>query len=162
GDRGRSIRRCARSFPVAARFARRGGTGGARHPQHVRADCGAHPPGAAHAGRAVRDVGFGSLVASALVRNAQPVSARARAGAVTLATGGARGITAEVCLDLAVRYQPTFVLVGQSPLPPATESPDVANLTAAADLKRALIARLQTGGARVTPAMVEKAYRHLL
>ena len=82
--------------------------------------------------------------------------------AVILATGGARGITAEVCLDLAVRYQPTFVLVGQSQLPPATEPSDVANLTEPPDLKRALTARLQTGGVRVTPAMVEKAYRQLL
>src|SRR4029434_5137329 len=30
--------------------------------------------------------------------------------AVILATGGARGITAEVCLELAERYQLTFVL----------------------------------------------------
>jgi NAD(P)-dependent dehydrogenase (short-subunit alcohol dehydrogenase family) len=81
---------------------------------------------------------------------------------VILATGGARGITAEVCLDLAERFQPTFVLVGQSPLPPANEAPDVANLTSAADLKRALIARLQAGGARVTPAMVDKAHKQLL
>jgi NAD(P)-dependent dehydrogenase (short-subunit alcohol dehydrogenase family) len=82
--------------------------------------------------------------------------------AVILATGGARGITAEVCLDLAVRYQPTFVLVGQSQLPPVTESSDTAGLTAAADVKRALMARLQGGGVKVTPAMVEKAYRQLL
>ena len=82
--------------------------------------------------------------------------------AVILATGGARGITAEVCLELAERYQPTFVLVGQSPPPPLTDPPDVAALTIAADLKRALTARLQSGGGRLTPAMVEKAYRQLL
>ena len=81
---------------------------------------------------------------------------------VILATGGARGITAEVCLDLAARYQPTFVIVGQSPMPKAIEPPDVANLAEPADLKRALIARLQTGGTRVTPAMVDKAHRQLL
>ena len=82
--------------------------------------------------------------------------------AVILATGGARGITAEVCLELAERYQPTFVLVGQSALPPVAELPDTAVLTSPSDLKRALTSRLQTGGTRVTPAMVEKAYRHLL
>lgn len=81
---------------------------------------------------------------------------------VILATGGARGITAEVCLELAERYQPTFVLVGQSPLPAAAEPADTARLTAPADLKRVLTARLQAGGSRVTPAMVEKAYRQLL
>ena len=81
---------------------------------------------------------------------------------VVLATGGARGITAEVCLDLASRYQPTFVIVGQSALPPASDPSDVADLTEPIDLKRALTARLQTGGTRVTPAMVERAYRQLL
>jgi NAD(P)-dependent dehydrogenase (short-subunit alcohol dehydrogenase family) len=82
--------------------------------------------------------------------------------AVILATGGARGITAEVCLELAERFQPTLVLVGHSPLPPLTEPADVATLATASDLKRALTARLRTGGARVTPALVEKAYRQLL
>jgi NAD(P)-dependent dehydrogenase (short-subunit alcohol dehydrogenase family) len=82
--------------------------------------------------------------------------------AVILATGGARGITAEVCLELAERYQPIFVLVGQSPLPSLVEPPDLAALTTETVIKRTLTARLQTGGARVTPAMVDKAYRQLL
>ena len=38
--------------------------------------------------------------------------------AVVLVTGGARGITAEVAIDLARRYQPTLVLAGRTP-PPA-------------------------------------------
>jgi NAD(P)-dependent dehydrogenase (short-subunit alcohol dehydrogenase family) len=81
---------------------------------------------------------------------------------VILATGGARGITAEVCLELAERYQPTFVLVGQSPLPTPSEAPETAGLTAPANLKGVLTARLRAGGAPVTPAIVEKAYRTLL
>lgn len=81
--------------------------------------------------------------------------------AVILATGGARGITAEVCLELGERYQPTFVLVGQSPLPPLREAADTVGLESA-DLKRALTQRLQAGGSRVTPAIVEKAYKALL
>jgi NAD(P)-dependent dehydrogenase (short-subunit alcohol dehydrogenase family) len=80
--------------------------------------------------------------------------------AVVLATGGARGITADVCLELAERYQPTFVLVGQSPLP-GLEPAETAGLTSPADLKRVLLTRLQAAGGRVTPAMVEKAYRQL-
>ena len=82
--------------------------------------------------------------------------------AVVLATGGARGITAEICLDLAQRYQPTLVLVGQTPLPAAAEPADTADLAAPAELKRALMARLARDGARVTPAMVERAYQQLL
>jgi len=82
--------------------------------------------------------------------------------AVILATGGARGITAEVCLELAERYQLTFVLVGQAALPPISEPPDVATLTTPADIKRALMVRLQTGSVRVTPAIVEKAYKQIV
>lgn len=81
---------------------------------------------------------------------------------VILATGGARGITAEVCIELAERYQPTFVLVGQNPLPSPIEPPDIAGLTTASDLKRALVQRLQRDGSRPTPAVVERAYRALL
>jgi NAD(P)-dependent dehydrogenase (short-subunit alcohol dehydrogenase family) len=82
--------------------------------------------------------------------------------AVILATGGARGITAEVCLELAERYQLTFVLVGQAALPPISEPPDVAMLSTPAEIKRALMVRLQAASARVTPAMVEKAYRQIV
>lgn len=81
---------------------------------------------------------------------------------VILATGGARGITADVCIELAERYQPTFVLVGQSPLPSPHEAPDTAGLQTPVDLKRALTQRLQTGGSRVTPAVVEQVYKALL
>jgi NAD(P)-dependent dehydrogenase (short-subunit alcohol dehydrogenase family) len=81
---------------------------------------------------------------------------------VILATGGARGITADICRELAVRCQPTFVLVGQSPLPAAPESSDTANLTSPAELKRALMERFRAEALRTTPAMVEKAHQQLL
>jgi len=80
--------------------------------------------------------------------------------AVILATGGARGITAEVCVELAERYQPLFVIVGQSPLPQDLERPDTASLTAPSEIKRALIERLRKDR-RVNPALVEQAYRQL-
>jgi NAD(P)-dependent dehydrogenase (short-subunit alcohol dehydrogenase family) len=81
---------------------------------------------------------------------------------VILATGGARGITAEVCQELADRYQPTFVLVGQTNLPDRPEPGDTAGLTAPAELKRALMARLGSDGTRATVPMVERAYQQLL
>ncbi len=53
----------------------------------------------------------------------------AAAGGVTLSpgdplivTGGARGITAAVTLELARRWRPTLLLLGRSPLPPEAES----------------------------------------
>lgn len=81
--------------------------------------------------------------------------------AVVLVTGGARGITADVCLELAARYQPTFVIVGQSARPEGYESPDTAGLSTPADIKRALMNRLQASGERVSPAAVETRYRRL-
>lgn len=82
--------------------------------------------------------------------------------AVILATGGARGITAETCLELASRYHPTFVLVGQAPLPPAVEPRELASLATPADLKRALMERIGRDGTRATVPMVEKAYQQVL
>jgi acyl transferase domain-containing protein/NAD(P)H-dependent flavin oxidoreductase YrpB (nitropropane dioxygenase family)/NAD(P)-dependent dehydrogenase (short-subunit alcohol dehydrogenase family) len=80
-----------------------------------------------------------------------------------LITGGARGITAAVALELARRFQPNLILVGRSPLPPEAEPADTAPLTDPAALKAALIARLQRGaGAPVQPAAVEAAYQRLL
>jgi acyl transferase domain-containing protein/NAD(P)H-dependent flavin oxidoreductase YrpB (nitropropane dioxygenase family)/NAD(P)-dependent dehydrogenase (short-subunit alcohol dehydrogenase family) len=81
---------------------------------------------------------------------------------VILVTGGARGITAEVCRKLADHYRPTLVLVGRSPLPPPDEAPDTAGLTAEADLKRALIVQARRQGKPVEPARIEATYSALL
>ena len=79
-----------------------------------------------------------------------------------LLTGGARGITAAVALELARRYQPNLILVGRSSLPEEGEAPDTANITGAAELKAALIARLRREGRPASPAIVESAYQRLL
>jgi acyl transferase domain-containing protein/NAD(P)H-dependent flavin oxidoreductase YrpB (nitropropane dioxygenase family)/NADP-dependent 3-hydroxy acid dehydrogenase YdfG len=81
---------------------------------------------------------------------------------VLLLTGGARGITADVALELAERYQPTLVLVGRTPPPAPEEAPDTAGLTDPRDLKAALIERLRSQGQPVAPAEVERAYQRLL
>jgi acyl transferase domain-containing protein len=91
-----------------------------------------------------------------------PPALSLEADSTILLTGGARGITAAVALELARRYRPNLVLVGRSPLPQAEESPDTMGLTAAADLKAALIGRLRREGSTVTPAAVEAAYHRLL
>jgi acyl transferase domain-containing protein/NAD(P)H-dependent flavin oxidoreductase YrpB (nitropropane dioxygenase family)/NAD(P)-dependent dehydrogenase (short-subunit alcohol dehydrogenase family) len=79
-----------------------------------------------------------------------------------LVTGGARGITAAVCLELAKRYQPNLVLVGRSPLPDEIEMDDTASLTAPSEIKSALIARHQREGRPVVPAGIEADYQRLL
>jgi acyl transferase domain-containing protein/NAD(P)H-dependent flavin oxidoreductase YrpB (nitropropane dioxygenase family)/NAD(P)-dependent dehydrogenase (short-subunit alcohol dehydrogenase family) len=92
----------------------------------------------------------------------QPPTLTLDAKSTILLTGGARGITAAVALELAQRYQPTLILVGRSPLPAAEEPADTASLTTAAELKAALIQRLKREGAAVNPAAVEAAYHRLL
>ncbi len=79
-----------------------------------------------------------------------------------LLTGGARGITAAVACELARRFRPTLVLVGRSPLPEEDDPADVAGLTAPAEIKAALSARLRREGRSATPAVVEVAYQRLL
>jgi acyl transferase domain-containing protein len=74
-----------------------------------------------------------------------------------LITGGARGITARVALEIAQRYKAKLVLVGSSPVP-AAETADTANLHSAAEIKAALLK--QQPGAK--PAAVEAAYKRLL
>jgi acyl transferase domain-containing protein/NAD(P)H-dependent flavin oxidoreductase YrpB (nitropropane dioxygenase family)/acyl carrier protein len=74
-----------------------------------------------------------------------------------LITGGARGITAKVALELARRYRPRLVLVGSSP-EPADESADTAGLSSPAEIKAALMKR--TPDAK--PAAIEAAYRRLV
>lgn len=74
---------------------------------------------------------------------------------VVLVTGGARGITAGCALEIAKAYQPRMVLVGRSPLPAAEEPADIAGITNPRELKAALMDRTQTGGQRLTPALIE-------
>jgi NAD(P)-dependent dehydrogenase (short-subunit alcohol dehydrogenase family) len=79
-----------------------------------------------------------------------------------LITGGARGITAAVALELCKRFQPNVVIVGRSPLPDETEPAETACLTTAAEIKAAIIARMQREGRTVAAAAVELNYRRLM
>ena len=83
------------------------------------------------------------------------------AGSTVLLTGGARGITAKVALELAQRFQCNLVLVGSSPQP-TDEGADTANLTSTSALKAALMKRLQSDGKAANPSVVEAAYKRLL
>ncbi len=78
-----------------------------------------------------------------------------------LVTGGARGITARIALELANRYQPHLVIVGRS-AEPQPEAAETANLTDQAEIKAVLIKRLQTSGDAFTPAKVEEIYQRLM
>jgi NAD(P)-dependent dehydrogenase (short-subunit alcohol dehydrogenase family) len=80
---------------------------------------------------------------------------------VILVTGGARGITAEVAMELAQHYRPTLLLVGRSPQPQSEESPETAGLSSPQELKSALMDQMRLTGEPVTPAEVEKRYARL-
>jgi NAD(P)-dependent dehydrogenase (short-subunit alcohol dehydrogenase family) len=77
---------------------------------------------------------------------------------VVLITGGAAGITSKIAYELAMKYQPTLLLVGRSPFPEEDEPPDMAALTSPKEVKAKLIERLQSSVKSITPAMVELAY----
>ncbi|MCA9797125.1 MAG: hypothetical protein KC910_35185, partial [Candidatus Eremiobacteraeota bacterium] len=60
-----------------------------------------------------------------------------------LITGGARGITATVALEIARRYQPNIIMVGRTEAPADEESSETAGLTKASEIKGALIKKRQ-------------------
>ncbi len=78
-----------------------------------------------------------------------------------LITGGARGITATIALELARRFQPTLLLVGRTPLT-AAEDPETAGIEDHKQLKAILTQRLKAGQAKVKPMDVERAYTRLI
>jgi NAD(P)-dependent dehydrogenase (short-subunit alcohol dehydrogenase family) len=84
------------------------------------------------------------------------------AESVVLVTGGARGITAQIALELAARYRPTLVLLGRSPEPAATESIETAGIEAEGELKQVLFARLQQAGGEVSPVDLQRAFNRLV
>ncbi len=80
---------------------------------------------------------------------------------IVLITGGARGITADVAYELAQRYQPTLILVGRSPMPPAEESPVTAGLNDK-EIKAALIKERQQRGEPLNLGQIDREYRNVL
>jgi acyl transferase domain-containing protein/NAD(P)H-dependent flavin oxidoreductase YrpB (nitropropane dioxygenase family)/NAD(P)-dependent dehydrogenase (short-subunit alcohol dehydrogenase family) len=81
---------------------------------------------------------------------------------VVLVTGGARGITSAIAVEIARRYQPTLILIGRSPPPPVNESPAIEGITGENELKGALIRECLSSGKRPTAAFIERSYRSLL
>ncbi|WP_029349950.1 type I polyketide synthase [Bosea sp. 117] len=81
-------------------------------------------------------------------------------GAVILATGGARGITAETLRPLA-KPGVTLVLVGRTPLP-GPEDAAFAGAKTPAELRGVLIARARAAGTLPRPAELEREVQALL
>ena len=107
------------------------------------------------------EVGLSRSGPCTLDRTVRPLAAGTAApfapGDVIVATGGARGVTAEAAVALARTFRPTLVLLGRSPAP--EREPDwLASLTVESEIKRALGQRLN-GDA--SPRMIGEQYRKL-
>ncbi len=79
---------------------------------------------------------------------------------VFLMTGGARGITARVALELARQWRPTLVLLGRAARPD-DEDLSTRGIPSTREGKAALMAVMRQRGELVTPATVESAYARL-
>jgi len=96
----------------------------------------------------------------------QPEDQRAAAisidsSSVIVITGGARGITAEIALDLAMQFQPKLILLGRTP-EPAAEAGYTAGLSSMRDIKGAIMGHLKDSGQQVSISLVEQQYQKLL
>ncbi|MBX2800013.1 MAG: SDR family NAD(P)-dependent oxidoreductase [Myxococcales bacterium] len=80
------------------------------------------------------------------------------ADSVVLLTGGARGITARVATTLAERFGCTLVLVGRSPLPPASEDEH----TASAEDPPQILAALAAAHPELDPGQLQARARRVL
>ncbi len=80
---------------------------------------------------------------------------------VILVTGGARGITAQIVLELARKYQPKLILAGRSLPPPVEEPAQTAGVEQPEALKKTIIDNMRQQGKDFSLVDVEKAYRRL-
>lgn len=89
-----------------------------------------------------------------------PAREAALSDLVVLATGGARGITAEVLRELA-RPGNTLVLTGRSALP-EQEPEDTAALADAEALRLHYVGQVRSGAAKLTPGEIQRRVQGLL
>lgn len=105
--------------------------------------------------------GTGKLAsASSLVGSA--VSVTLDASSVILVTGGARGITAEITIDLAKRCKSNFVILGRQPRPLEKEAQSTVALSAIKELKAAIIEDLRKDGHSADIREAERRYQQLM
>lgn len=79
-----------------------------------------------------------------------------------LLTGGARGITGAIAVELARRYKANLVITGRSARPAESEEADLAACSTPAEIKACLIARARAAGKEVNPAAVEAEFNRIV
>ena len=80
---------------------------------------------------------------------------------VVLALGGARGITAEVLIELAKLKKPVIILAGRSPFP-EKEPSLLEEFSSPQEVKRVLWERFKKEGKEVSPKELEEIYQRML
>ena len=83
-------------------------------------------------------------------------------GATVLITGGARGITGAIAVELAKRYRPNLVITGRSERPAAEEGADLAGAASPAEIKARLIARVKAAGQEVSLPAIEAQFQRVI
>jgi acyl transferase domain-containing protein/NAD(P)H-dependent flavin oxidoreductase YrpB (nitropropane dioxygenase family)/NAD(P)-dependent dehydrogenase (short-subunit alcohol dehydrogenase family) len=79
---------------------------------------------------------------------------------VVLATGGLRGVTAELLRELALPGN-ILLLTGRSPLP-SDEPEDIKSLATPSDLRNHFISEVRNGNLRLTPAEIQRKVQSVL
>ena len=104
----------------------------------------------------------GTLVSAPLVESSEAAgpSVRLSQGSVIIASGGARGVTAECLVELAKEIQPKIALLGRTEL--FDESSVTSGVQEEGELKKILLAEFQKNGEQVTPAALGKTVSTLL
>jgi NAD(P)-dependent dehydrogenase (short-subunit alcohol dehydrogenase family)/acyl carrier protein len=93
--------------------------------------------------------------------NGNPARIQINRDDVVLITGGARGITAAVAVELARNFQCKLILAGRSPLPPSTEPSNIAGILDPKQLKAALLKHAKESGQQCSPASIEVMFRKI-
>ena len=83
-------------------------------------------------------------------------------GATVVITGGARGITGAIAVELARRYRPNLVVTGRSERPADKEDADLAAAATPAEIKACLIARAKQAGGEVSLPAIEAQFGRVL
>ncbi|MFC1888306.1 SDR family NAD(P)-dependent oxidoreductase [Thermodesulfobacteriota bacterium] len=81
---------------------------------------------------------------------------------IVLITGGARGITSTIALEMARDYQPTIILVGRSEEPGAAEPEETAGITDDKLLKSFILEKMKKSGEKFKPIEIERAYNRIM
>ncbi|HET8947978.1 MAG TPA: SDR family NAD(P)-dependent oxidoreductase, partial [Candidatus Polarisedimenticolia bacterium] len=121
-----------------------------------------HAPGPVEVGvRAGRRLGL-EAAAAPLHHEHEDATTPLGSKDVVLVTGGARGITAEVAIEIAARSGATLLLLGRTPPPPADEPEATAAHATPGALRQALLEAARRLGSPVTPKEIEARLRRVL